>query len=197
VAVVSILSFAIGIYQGNPGPEMLKVTVALAVSATPEGLPVAFTITLAIGVRRMANRKAIIRHLPAVETLGSTTVIGSDKTGTLTQNEMTVLEVWTADGSHIPGTEVAPQGSALQLTLMAGVLANEARLVRSDGGWIPEGDPTETALLAAAEGFGIDHLATRAVYRPVFDVPFEPELRYAGSVRELAGTRLFFVKGAP
>lgn len=197
VAVVSLLSFAIGIYQGNPGPEMLKVTVALAVSATPEGLPVAFTITLAIGVRRMASRKAIIRHLPAVETLGSTTVIGSDKTGTLTQNEMTVLEVWTADGSHAPGAEAAPQGSALQLTLVAGVLANEARLVRGDGGWNPEGDPTETALLVAAEGFGIDHVATRAVYRPVFDVPFEPELRYSGSVRELAGTRLFFVKGAP
>ncbi len=197
VAVVSILSFAIGIYQGNPGSEMLKVTVALAVSATPEGLPVAFTITLAIGVRRMASRKAIIRHLPAVETLGSTTVIGSDKTGTLTQNEMTVLEVWTADGSHVPGAEAAPQGSALQLTLIAGVLANEARLVRGDGGWIPEGDPTETALLVAAEGFGIDHVSTRAVYRPVFDVPFEPELRYSGSVREIAGTRLFFVKGAP
>ncbi len=197
VAVVSVLSFAIGIYQGNPGSEMLKVTVALAVSATPEGLPVAFTITLAIGVRRMANRKAIIRHLPAVETLGSTTVIGSDKTGTLTQNEMTVLEVWTADGSHRPGEGVAPQGSSLELTLIAGVLANEARLSRENDTWVPEGDPTETALLVAAETFGIDHVETRTAYQPVFDVPFEPELRYSGSVREFAGARLFFVKGAP
>lgn len=197
VAVVSVLSFAIGVLQGNSGSEMLKVAVALAVSATPEGLPVAFTITLAIGVRRMATRKAIIRHLPAVETLGSTTVIGSDKTGTLTQNEMTVLEVWTAEGSHIPGKGATQQGSALGLTLIAGVLANEARLLREDDTWVPEGDPTETALLVAAEAFGIDHLETRAVYQPVFDVPFEPELRYSGSVREFSGSRLFFVKGAP
>lgn len=197
VAVVSAFSFVIGIYQGNSGSEMLKVTVALAVSATPEGLPVAFTITLAIGVRRMANRKAIIRHLPAVETLGSTTVIGSDKTGTLTQNEMTVLEVWTADGSHLPGGGPAPGGSALELTLIAGVLANEATLVREGDSWTARGDPTETALLVAAEAFGIAHAETRAVYRPLFEVPFEPELRYSGSVREFAGARLFFVKGAP
>lgn len=197
VAAVSLLSFGIGTLQGNPGSEMLKVAVALAVSATPEGLPVAFTITLAIGVRRMANRKAIIRHLPAVETLGSTTVIGSDKTGTLTQNEMTVMEVWTVAGTHLPGGDTVPPGSPLERTLIAGIVANEASLGREGDVWVPEGDPTETALLVAAEAFGVEHERVRTVYPPVFDVPFEPELRYSGAVRESAGTHLFFVKGAP
>jgi Ca2+-transporting ATPase len=197
VAAASLLSFGIGTLQGNPGAEMLKVAVALAVSATPEGLPVAFTITLAVGVRRMANRKAIIRHLPAVETLGSTTVVGSDKTGTLTQNEMTVMEVWTAAGTHLPGKEPVHPGSPLERTLIAGIVANEASLVREGDDWVPEGDPTETALLVAAEAFGVEHERVRAIFAPVFDVPFEPELRYSGTVRESAGTHLFFVKGAP
>lgn len=197
VAVVSLLSFGIGTAQGNSGSEMLKVAVALAVSATPEGLPVAFTITLAIGVRRMASRKAVIRHLPAVETLGSTTVIGSDKTGTLTQNEMTVLEAWTVDGTHVPGEEQAAPGTALELTLIAGIVANEASLGREEDRWVPEGDPTESALLVAAEAFGLDHGQVRTIFAPVLDVPFEPELRYSAAVRESAGARLFFVKGAP
>ncbi len=145
----------------------------------------------------MANRKAIIRHLPAVETLGSTTVIGSDKTGTLTANEMTVLEVWTVAGTHLPGNETVEPGSPLERTLIAGVLANEASLSRDGDLWIPEGDPTETALLVGAEAFGLGHERVRTIYTPVFDVPFEPELRYSAAVRENAGTRLLFVKGAP
>lgn len=197
VGLTALLSFAIGTAGGKSGAEMLKVAVALAVSATPEGLPVAFTITLAVGVRRMANRKAIIRHLPAVETLGSTTVIGSDKTGTLTQNEMTVMEVWTVAGTHLPGKEPVPPGSPLERTLIAGIVANEASLSREGDEWVPEGDPTETALLVAAEAFGVDHERVRAIYPPVFDVPFEPDLRYSGAVRESAGTHVFFVKGAP
>lgn len=197
VGLTALLSFAIGIAGGKSGAEMLKVAVALAVSATPEGLPVAFTITLAIGVRRMANRKAIIRHLPAVETLGSTTVVGSDKTGTLTQNEMTVMEVWTAAGTHLPGKEPVNPGSPLERTLIAGIVANEASLGREGDDWVPEGDPTETALLVAAEAFGVEHERVRTIYPPVFDVPFEPDLRYSGAVRESAGTHLFFVKGAP
>lgn len=197
VGLTALLSFAIGTAQGKSGAEMLKVGVALAVSATPEGLPVAFTITLAVGVRRMATRKAIVRHLPAVETLGSTTVIGSDKTGTLTQNEMTVLEVWTVAGTHLPGKEPVSPGSPLERTLIAGVVANEASLSREGDEWVPDGDPTETALLVAAEAFGLDHEQVRASYAPVFDIPFEPELRYSGAVREQAGTRILFVKGAP
>ena len=145
--------------------------VALAVGAIPEGLPAAVTITLAIGVAKMARRNAIIRKLPAVETLGSTTVICSDKTGTLTQNQMTVQEVYAGgDLFLVTGSGYAPEGRftrdgtviapeenrALRECLLAGLLCNDAVLVRGDDGWRVEGDPTEGALLVAAGKGGLD-----------------------------------------
>jgi magnesium-transporting ATPase (P-type) len=151
---------------------MFMVAVALAVAAVPEGLPVVFTITLALAVRRMAKRNAIVRRLPAVETLGSTTVIGSDKTGTLTENRMTVQEVWAGGRTITMGESagltalreppVPARATPLDLTLLAGVLTNEAELYRQDSTIETQGDPTEAALLVSAAVLGLEPEAARA-----------------------------------
>ena len=201
VALAAALAFAIGLARSEPVSEIFLVAVALAISVIPEGLPVATTITLAIGVRRMARKNAIIRRLPAVETLGSTTVIGSDKTGTLTENKMTVQSIWAGgrftdlDG-NIDHDAVA-ENEALQLTLLAGLLTNEAVAARTDDGWELHGDPTEAALLVSAERLGIDHAAARDAFPVVAEIPFEPDRQYSASVRERNGEHVIFVKGAP
>ena len=136
---------------------MFKASIALAVAAIPEGLPAAVTITLAIGVSRMARRRAIIRKLPAVETLGSTMVICTDKTGTLTENQMTVQrveaggeELAVSGGGYGPAGEIAPgPGPAALEVLRAGLLCNDTALVETDGRCEVAGDPTEAALLTA------------------------------------------------
>jgi Ca2+-transporting ATPase len=202
VAVAALLVFAIGLARGYSVSRMFTVAVAMAVSAVPEGLPVAFTITLAIGVRRMARRNAIVRRLPAVEALGSTTTIGSDKTGTLTENRMTVRAIW-ADGTHYsledgnPTPALSGEHSPLYLTLLTGVLANEARLSRTNGDLSIQGDPTDAALLLVATRLGLDVEVVRARYQFVAEVPFEPERQYAASVRGQGDHLQLFVKGAP
>ncbi len=212
VAVAAATAFGIGVARGERPTEMFKAAVALAVSAVPEGLPVACTITLALGVRRMARRNAIIRRLPAVETLGSTTVIGTDKTGTLTENRMTVQMVWAggrtfrivADGQGDGRDHAEPAEGAtlaehrpLYLTLLAGVMANEAELDRTADAITGHGDPTEIALLVAAARLGIEPDQVRADYPAYADIPFESERRYAASFRTHDGRSFIFVKGAP
>ncbi|TFH20705.1 MAG: HAD family hydrolase [Acidimicrobiales bacterium] len=210
VAGAAIVAFVSGVALGESVEDMFLVAVALAVSAVPEGLPVAVTITLAVGVRQMARRNAIVRRLPAVETLGSTTVIGSDKTGTLTENRMTVQELWTfdhrfvlaggaPDGEFLEGAEPAAvdAGRAFHLTLLAGVLTNEADLHWSDDELVTTVDPTEIALLMSALTAGIEPSDARVAY-PVFaEIPFEPTQQYSASVRVRRGGHLVFVKGAP
>jgi Ca2+-transporting ATPase len=212
VAVAAGTAFALGVARGERPAEMLVVAVALAVSAIPEGLPVAFTITLALGVRRMARRNAIIRRLPAVETLGSTTVIGSDKTGTLTENRMTVRKIWaggrtvavtdagTREASAVLGdgtTTMLAEDRSLYLTLLAGVLANEANIALTDDGFETHGDPTDAALLVAAARLGVEPAEARARYPVHAEIPFEPDRRYSASIRVHDGKHVVFVKGAP
>ncbi len=200
--VAASLAFLIGILQGEKLSEMFLVAVALMVAAVPEGLPIAYTITLAAGVRRMARRNAIIRRLPAVETLGSTSVIGSDKTGTLTENRMTVQQIWTSDRSYDLASTIAPALSSaevLQPCLLAGVLANEAQIyLTEDGnGYETEGDPTEAALLVASARMGIEPEQLREQYKIDVELPFEPERRYSAVMCRRDAKRFLFVKGAP
>jgi magnesium-transporting ATPase (P-type) len=186
--------------------------VALAVAAIPEGLPAAVTIILAIGVTRMARRNAIIRKLPAVETLGSTTVICSDKTGTLTKNEMTVSAILADDARYrVTGTGYHPDGKllrgeesvsagdsyALRETMRAGVLCNETRLLENEGRWRIEGDPTEGALLTAAVKAGIDPEKLRDEARTLDTIPFESERQYMATLHRYPdGRRVIYLKGA-
>ncbi|WP_316977989.1 cation-translocating P-type ATPase [Shumkonia mesophila] len=191
--------------------ETVIFAVALAVGAIPEGLPAIVTIALAIGVQRMAARRAIVRKLPAVETLGSTTVICSDKTGTLTRNEMTVQALWTpalgafavtgvgyepTGGLARDGAPVAEPPEGIADLLRAGALCNDSSLARADGQWRISGDPTEGALLTAAAKLGHDIDALRASSARLDALPFESENQFMATLNAGDGGRIF-LKGAP
>lgn len=167
IVALAAVAFGVGVLRGEAAPQMFTAAVALAVGAIPEGLPAAVTITLAIGVRRMVRRRAVVRRLPAVETLGSTTVICTDKTGTLTTNEMTVREVWTPDGqAQVSGSGYDPAGrltldgvdvdvepaaqAGLHWSLAAGSLCNDAGVSHDGEQWVISGDPTEAAMKVVA-----------------------------------------------
>jgi len=208
VLASTVLAFGLGVALGGAPSEMFLTAVALAVAVIPEGLPVAFTIAMALGVRRMAQRRVIVRTLPAVETLGSTSVIGSDKTGTLTENRMRVVAAWTPAGWAHLGRDTTPLGDeslavvegaelpeALEETLRTGVLTNDASLA-TDGDSDGVGDPTEIALLAAARTAGIDVRALRKGSRLLADVPFAADLRYSFAISDEDGP-LLRLKGAP
>lgn len=197
ILIASIATFLSGVLMGESMNEMFHTAVAMAVSAVPEGLPIAVTVTQAIGVSRMARRNAVLRRLAAVETLGSTTVIGSDKTGTLTQNRMEVQRVWTADGSLVPPDEVGIDDAVARLVLMAGVFANDAEVAFSDDGPVTTGDPTEVALLLAATRAGMDPEELRDRHEVIATIPFESDRRYSASIRDFEGGHAIFVKGAP
>lgn len=209
---MAALTFGLGLWRGQPAAEVFMAAVALAVSAIPEGLPAAVTITLAIGVGRMARRHAIIRKLPAVETLGSTTVICSDKTGTLTKNEMTVQAFWTGGRSfEVAGTGYEPVGeiresgaghSALPPSLLellaAGALCNDAQHLERDGRWMIAGDPTEGALLVAAKKAGINLNGLHAQFPRMDAIPFESERQFMATLHrtESSGDSVLYLKGA-
>lgn len=207
--VSALIAFFVGLARGGELQEIFMMVVAMAVAAVPEGLGVASTVVLAISVRRMAARNAAIRHLPAVETLGSTTVIGSDKTGTLTENRMSVRALWAGGATSQLGG-VNREGLArlstwrsvddtdpLTLTLLASVLANEATLSSGAGDYSATGDPTEIALLLAAYELGFDPEEARSAWQVQMEIPFEPERQFSGVIVQREGRDVQFVKGAP
>ena len=213
IVVVSLLLLGIGLLRGYPLADAVLAAVTLAVAAIPEGLPAIVTIALAIGVQRMARRQAIVRKLPAVETLGSTTVVCSDKTGTLTRNEMTVKVLRTARGHYrLGGVGYSPEGALedaggeasavvpddVRELVLAGVLCSDADLVERDGAWGITGDPTEGALVVAGRKLGLEADAARRE-RPRLDaIPFESERQYMATLHEEpGGGRVVYMKGAP
>jgi Ca2+-transporting ATPase len=222
ILLVVILGFAaasvaIELWRGKPIVDSFVAAVALAVAAIPEGLPAAITIMLAIGVTRMAKRKAIIRHLPAVETLGSTTVICSDKTGTLTQNQMTVKEVFAGGNSykvtgggylpdggfHMAEKEVIPskltsENLAFAECLKCGILCNDSQLLKIDGDWTVQGDPTEGALIVSAMKSGLHGTMLTDSITRLDSIPFESEHQYMATLHLHNGhdTPVTYLKGS-
>jgi len=193
--------------------QVFMTSISLAVSAIPEGLPAVLTITLALGTARMARQKAIVRKLASVETLGSTTVICSDKTGTLTKNEMTVTKVTTNNRqTSISGAGYAPEGEFtengstidptsddnLELLLRIGALNNDAHIQQNEGAWVCFGDPTEGALLVAAMKAGMDVSQLKESYPRVAELPFDSARKRMTTIhRTPEGELVAYVKGAP
>ena len=212
IAVISVLLFAWGHWLGHMSfVELFQAIVGIAVSMIPEGLPALITITLAIGVQRMAQRNAIIRRLPAVETLGSVSRICSDKTGTLTLMEMMVTSLSTAEGHYtVTGEGYAPVGEIKAdgkpvtatpevLTLMGRVsmLCNDAVLFEDEGKWKVEGDPTEGALYPFAMKLGMDRATEMEAAQRVDIIPFESEHKFMATLNRSKDGEMLLVKGAP
>ncbi|MBE2284823.1 MAG: cation-transporting P-type ATPase [Prosthecobacter sp.] len=209
---LSAAAFLSGVLRGEPVVDMFMAAVALAVGAIPEGLPAAVTIVLAIGVSRMAKRRAIIRKLPAVETLGSTTVICSDKTGTLTENQMTVQRVLTGGrdyeitgGGYDPSGEIRLDGEkidpakhpALLECLRSGVLCNDSLVVKdAEGRHGVQGDPTEAAMLVAGAKAGLIHEEMTGRSPRLGMIPFESEHMFRATLHALEGRRTIYKVGA-
>ena len=212
IGVVTVVVFSYGHWVAQMEfIPLFQAVVGIAVSVIPEGLPAIITITLAIGVQRMAQRHAIIRRLPAVETLGSVSRICSDKTGTLTLMEMMVVSAVTAEAAYqVSGNGYAPEGAVTRdgqaasddpvLTLLGRVsmLCNDAQLFRHEDAWKVEGDPTEGALYPFATKIGLEREAEQTAAPRVDAIPFESEHRFMATLhRPAAGAEVLFVKGAP
>lgn len=199
ILALAALTFAAGLLRGQGAAETFTAAVALAVGAIPEGLPAAITIVMAIGVTRMARRRAVVRRLPAVETLGSTTVICSDKTGTLTENQMTVQALWTPGGGQleVTGSGYSPEGeirtaegrpatpaedAALRWSLTAGAACNDARLHEKEGRWTVVGDPTEAAMIVAAAKAGLTREQMSTAHARVATIPFDSQRQFMATL---------------
>lgn len=210
---LAAVTFAVGVLRGESMAEMFMAAVALAVGAIPEGLPAAVTIVLAIGVSRMAKRRAIIRKLPAVETLGSTTVICSDKTGTLTENQMTVQAVYAGGdlyrvtgGGYEGKGEILYQDQRADLRISAplheclqcGLLCNDSQVVTEGGRVKVQGDPTEAALIVVARKAGMDEAGAAQAWPRMASIPFESQHQYMATLNGTGqdGVGMIYLKGA-
>ena len=225
ILVLIGIVFFITFMRGGDFTSSFLIGVALAVSAIPEGLPAAITVALAIGMHRMAKNQVIIRKLLAVEALGSCTYIVSDKTGTLTVNEMTIQHILLADNSNfkvsgegmdlhggitpvgktsneatnlqVSSTPVVQQDNhLLELLCDAGILANESNLILKNNTWTPQGDAVDVAFLVLAAKYGLDYNETRARYPELGQIPYESELAFCASINHYKGEIYIFVKGS-
>ena len=211
---MATLTFAVGLGQRS-FKDAVEAAVALIVGAIPEGLPAVITVTLSIGVARMARRNAIVRKLPAVETLGSATIICSDKTGTLTENQMTVQEIYAGENNYrITGQGYNPEGAiaqgteddttpiapnaALQECLLSGLLCNDSQLEQKDGKWVVVGDPTEGALITAGLKAGFSSADLARSHPRLDTIPFESQFQYMATLHGSRDNRqpIVYVKGA-
>ena len=210
-ALVAVV-FLTGFLRGENLLELFMVAISLAVAGVPEGLPAVVTVVLALGVTRMSRQKAVVRKLPAVETLGTTTVICSDKTGTLTKNEMTVTGIYAGNKFYnVTGSGYEPSGDILDVAgqkadpgeedvlgrvLLGGLLNNDARLERTEKGWRVVGDPTEGALLTAAAKAGLSH-ETALNFPRLAEIPFDSDRKMMTTFHRAGSGVLSYVKGAP
>ncbi len=211
--ILAVGLFLLGLFQGYKLIDILLFSIAAAVSAIPEGLPAVISITLALGVQKMARRNSIIRRLPAVETLGSTTVVCTDKTGTITKNEMTVTDMWAGGKLYkVTGRGYKPEGEILheetnvgkdkypqelKELLETGCFANNAYLQEEDEGWEIEGEPTEGALIAASAKAGFDCGILRDEKQRLDEIPFSSDKKYMATLYPDKQEYKVYVKGAP
>jgi Ca2+-transporting ATPase len=209
ILILISLIFIITVLRGDELGTVFLLAVALAVSAIPEGLPAAITVALAIGMLRMAKGQVIIRNLLAVEALGSCTYIASDKTGTLTVNEMTIQHIWLADGSQykVSGEGLDLHGEVniinggadsndINILTLAGLLANEADLEETDDGWRGVGDMVDVAFLVLASKYGLGYKEARMHSPELAQIPYESEHAYCASINSYKGKTYIFVKGS-
>ncbi|HET8654335.1 MAG TPA: HAD-IC family P-type ATPase, partial [Longimicrobiaceae bacterium] len=209
---VAAVVVALGLLRGEAAGPIIETALALAIAAVPEGLAAVSTIALAVGVARMARRKALVRRLPAVEALGSATTVCTDKTGTLTSGEMTATTLWTAGREYrLTGVGYAPEGEfrrdgarvdatddpALALSLRIAALANRASLEATDGAWVIHGDPTEAALLVAARKAGLAREDLLESWPETGEIPFSSERMAMATFHRGPDGPVVYVKGAP
>jgi Ca2+-transporting ATPase len=194
---ICILIFVIGLLEGRDFFDMFLTAVSLAVAAIPEGLPAIVTIVLAIGVQRLVKHRAVVRKLPAVETLGSATVICSDKTGTLTQNKMTLLKIADTENIYDINMLKDSRNKALIEAMTAFSIANNSELVKKDDKWDAVGDPTETALTIAAANYGLIKSELEEEYAHINELPFDSVRKMMSSINNKNDEVYIFTKGAP
>jgi Ca2+-transporting ATPase len=212
IIFIGIIVFLIGIFRNLPLIDAMFSAITLAVATIPEGLPAVITIASAIGIMRLANRRAIIRHMSAVETLGSTTVICTDKTGTLTLNEMTIQILWNGTQKfNVTGVGINGEGKILNKDsekegtddeigelIRAAALCNDATLHNKEGHWKAVGDPTEVALIAVAGKFGINEDELRSKWPRLDELPFDSEKKIMATLHiSPSGEKIIYLKGAP
>jgi len=208
--IFALLAFLVGILKGFPFVQMTMFAISMAVAIIPVGLPVVVTVTLAIGLKRMAEKNAIIRELVAVETLGSCNYICSDKTGTITENMMTVVKAYAGNDEYtVTGTGYNPEGEIfcngrkinnnkdLELLLLSGLLCNSSDLYRENENWLVDGDPTEGSLIVAAKKFGLDKEKIEYQYKLIDEISFSSTRQYMATLYKNDGVFTIFVKGAP
>ncbi|MDD3012837.1 MAG: HAD-IC family P-type ATPase [Candidatus Gastranaerophilales bacterium] len=209
--IFALLAFLVGILRGFPFSQMTMFAISMAVAIIPVGLPVVVTVTLAVGIKLMAEKNAIIRELLAVETLGSCNYICSDKTGTITENMMTVVKAYAGNNEYIfTGTGYNPEGEVIckdkqinnndndfELLLLTGLLCNSSDLYKENGKWLINGDSTEGSLIVAAKKYGIDKEKVECQYKMIDEIPFSSTRQYMAALYKHNDDFIIFVKGAP